>query len=898
MTIRNLEKAFHPTSVAVFGGSQKPGSVGNVVMSNIITGGFEGEIWPVNPKYDAVHGRKCYADAGQLPSAPDLGIIVTPAQTVPGIITALAATGCRAAICLTAGLTGENGLRQQMLDAAYPHLFRIFGPNILGLILPHARLNASFSHMNANVGGIALLSQSGAMITSIIDWAADKEIGFSSLVSLGDMADVDVADCLDMLANDRHTKAILMYLESIPNPRKFITAARAASRLKPVIAIKAGRHEKAAKAAATHTGALAGMDGAVDAALERAGVLRVRYLEELFDAAEITTRFKPLQSDRLAIVTNGGGAGVLAVDQLADTKGLLADLSPDTIEALNQLLPPTWSHTNPVDIIGDAPPERYAGAVAAVANDPGVDAILVMNCPTALASASDAAKAVAALSEKGMISGKPVLACWLGEHTARDARAILQKAGIASFSTPGDAVAAHAFIAGWSRAQAALSRVPESRSEDVGGQRARVAAILATASAEKRAILTEPEAKDVLSAYGIAVPQTIIATTFDEAENAAAKLLKTHGRVVVKLYSKTVSHKSDIGGVVLNISTPVEARAAAFGIAKRYARHRNAEKPDGYSVQPMINRKMARECLVGIARDPVFGPVIVFGTGGTAVEVIRDTAMALPPLDDILGRDLVARTRIGKLLEGFRDVPAADMEALTRSLNAVSQLIVDFPEISGLDINPLLADAEGVIALDARIEIDLARSGEPGPNRDLPIRPYPADWVSSFISHNGKRFAMRPIKPVDLNLYPRFFEGVSQEDIRYRFLSPRRHFSEAMIKRLTQIDYEREMAFIALPEGVEEIAGIARIACDPSRINAEFGILVRSDLQHEGIGHALMEHLIAYSRAEGIERLEGHILSENSKMLKFIRELGFTARSSMDEPGITFATLDLTAGTG
>ena len=581
------------------------------------------------------------------------------------------------------------------------------------------------------------------------------------------------------------------------------------------------------------------------------------------------------------------------MDQLADTKGQLADLESHTLDNLNATLPATWSHTNPVDIIGDAPPERYADAVAAVAADENVDAILVMNCPTALASPVDAACAIADMSEHGMIGGKPVLACWLGDHTARDARAILQKAGIASFATPGDAVAAHAFIAGWSRAQAALSRVPETRSEDVGGQRAKVAAILKQAAAENRALLTEPEAKEVLAAYGIAVPQTMVAETIDAVEAAAARLLKTSERVVVKLYSKTVSHKSDIGGVVLNISTPVEARAAAFGIAKRFNEHMGGMVPDGYSVQPMITRRKSRECLLGIAHDPVFGPVIVFGTGGTAVEVVRDTAMALPPLDDLLGRDLIARTRIGKLLEGYRDVPAADMPTLVNALNSVSQLVVDFPEIRGLDINPLLADAEGIMALDARIELDLNRSGEAGPNKDLPIRPYPADWISTFKSHEGKPYIMRPIKPVDLKLYPRFFEGVSQEDIRYRFLSPRRHFSEAMVKRLTQIDYEREMAFIALPEGVEEIAGIARIACDPNRINAEFGILVRSDLQHEGIGHALMEQLIAYCRAEGIHRIEGHILSENSKMLKFIREFGFKARSSMDEPGITFATLDL-----
>lgn len=891
MTIRNLDKAFNPGSLAVIGGSQRAGSVGQVVLANILAAGFAGAVWPVNPKYGEVQGLRCFARVEDLPQAPDLAVIVTPAATVPGLIGELAAMGTRAAVVLTAGITESNGLRREMLEATRDSLFRIIGPNVLGLILPHLKLNASFSHMNANAGGLALLSQSGAMVTSIIDWAADKQIGFSALVSLGDQADVDVGDCLDMLANDRRTRAILMYLESVPSPRKFLSAARAASRLKPVIAIKAGRNAQAAQAAATHTGALAGMDAAVDAALERAGVLRVATLEELFDAAEITTRFRPLDNSRLAIVTNGGGAGVLAVDHLADTSATLAELAPQTITRLDEVLPATWSRANPIDIIGDAPPERYRVAVEAAAADPGADSVLVMNCPTALASPVDAAAAIAALAEDGMVAGKPVLACWLGDHSARAARAILQKAGIASFNTPDDAVAAHDFMSKWSRAQAALARVPETRSEDVSGQRAVVGDILHKVAADGRAMLDEPEAKAVVAAYGVPVPETVVAADLDAVEKAAARMLKQGGRLVVKVLSHRVSHKSDVGGVVLNIRSPTEARAAAYGIAQRFAEFLPGQAPEGYAVQPMVERPRAVETIVGVARDPVFGPVIMFGAGGTAVEVLRDTAMALPPLDDLLGRDLVARTRIGRLLAGYRDVPPADIAALVDALIGVSQLVVDFPAISSIDINPLLADAGGIVALDARVAIDAARVGESGPNPDLPIRPYPADWMRTITVDRRHRFDVRPIKPVDIRLYPPFFEHVTPEDLRLRFLSPRRHFTEEMLKRLTQIDYEREMAFVATPEGRDEMAAIARLAADPDRETAEFGLLVRSDLQGHGLGRELLKLLVEYATAEGIGRIEGHVLAENRKMLALCRELGFAIARMPDEPGVTLVTI-------
>ncbi len=901
MTIRNLEYMSRPRSVAVIGASDREGSVGGVVLRNIIDGGFEGAVYPVNPKYKKVMGRACYASAADLPEAPDLAVIVTPPPTVPGVVAELGARGVKAAVVITAGLNDKNGLRQKMLDAAKPHTLRILGPNTVGLMIPPLKLNAGFAHMAPAAGDIALLSQSGAIATSLIDWAAGRGIGFSHIVSLGDMADVDVADYIDMLAGDGKTRAIMLYLESVPHPRKFMSAARAASRIKPVIAIKPGRHEQAAKAAATHTGALSGADRVVDAALRRAGILRVNGLAELFDAVEIVARFPPLNRVRVGIVTNGGGAGVLAVDQLIDIGGELAELSNETIATLNEGLPPTWSHANPVDIIGDAPAERYGAALKAVAADRNVDAVLVLNCPTGLASPMDAARGVAAVVDKvgngGRIGGKPVLACWLGEHTAEPARKVLREAGIATFETPAEAASSIGYLDGWSKAQAALSQVPASGSADIAGRIDEVRTIFRGAAAEGRTILTEPEAKSVLAAYDVTVPQILNAGSPAEAEEHAAHLLKDWDAVVVKLLSKAISHKSDVGGVVLNIETAKAAREAAEAIEARVRKARPDADIEGYAVQPMVKMKHAHELILGVSRDPIFGPVVMFGSGGVSVEVVDDTAIGLPPLDDVLGEELIERTRIGKLLAGFRDRAPADRSAILRSLNAVSQMVVDFPCIAGIDVNPLLTGPEGAVALDARIEIDLARIEEEGPNPDLAIRPYPAGWEKTF--HSGKgdsgkgmEYTLRPIRPADIALYPEFLQHVSPADIRLRFLGYRKAFPDEMLKRLTQLDYDREIAFVAL-DADGALAGIARLSADPNHESAEFGLLVRSDRQGQGLGWTLMNHLIDYGRADGLSRIEGIMFDENDRMIDLARDLGFVIHDHPDDSTLELAVLTL-----
>jgi acetyltransferase len=892
MTIRNLEFAVHPRSVAIFGASSREGSIGRIVMQNIVSGGFAGDIWPVNPKYHEVAGRPCYGDTAKLPAAPDLAVIMTPPATVPGVIADLGTKGCRAAVVITAGLTRDNGLRQRMLDAAKPYLFRIIGPNTVGLMVPPAKLNASFAHMAADPGNIALLSQSGAIATSLVDWAADNGVGFSHVISLGDMADVDTGDWLDMLAGDANARAVVMYLETVTNPRKFMSAARAAARLKPVIAVKAGRHEEAAKAAATHTGALSGADRVIDAALARAGILRVEGLAELFDAAEIIAHFRPLTSARLAIVTNGGGAGVLAVDHFADRGGALAELAPATVARLDAALPPTWSHANPVDIVGDAPAARYRAAIEAVASDAGVDAVMVLNCPTGLTSSVDAAAAVAALTANGYVDHKPTLTSWLGEHTARDARAILQRAGIPSFATPADAARALAYLADWSRAQNALMRVPSSRGEDAAGDRSIMLAIVRKVAAEGRRMLTEPEAKAAIASYGIPVPETVVAASSADVRREAAKLLALSGKVVVKLLSREISHKSDLGGVVLDIETPDRAEESARAIADRLRTHVPGAAADGYVVQPMVVRTEGYELILGVSRDPVFGPVILFGAGGVAVEVLNDTVVALPPLDDVLSRDLIERTRVGRLLAGFRSRKPANRKAIVSALNALSQIVVDFPCVVSVDINPLLVDAEGAIALDARIEIDPAAIDDAWPNRALAIRPYPARWEHDF-SSGGASYHMRPIKPADVELYPDFLAKISPHDIRLRFFAPGKRFSADMLKRLTQLDYDRDIAFVVLETANGKLAGVGRLSCDPDRTAGEFALLVRTDLQGRGIGWQLLQQIVAFAKDERIARIAGLVLEENTAMLTLCREFGFAATHDVDEPGLMLVNLDV-----
>lgn len=891
MTVRNLDFTLHPRSVAVVGASDRPGSVGAVVMGNILAGGFPGPVWPVNPKHGAVAGLPCHASVADLPEAPDLAVILAPAAGVPGIVGALGDKGCRVAVVASSGITEANGLRQRMLDAARPHVLRVIGPDSVGLIVPPAHLNASFAHMGAESGQLALLSQSGSIATAAVDWAVTRGIGFSQVVSLGDMADVDVGDYLDLLAGDGRTRAVLMFLESIPNPRKFLSAARALSRLKPVIVVKAGRSEGAARAAATHTGALSGADAVVEAALRRAGILRVRGLAELFSAAETVARFRPLSRARLGIVTNGGGAGVLAVDRLAEGgAGELAELSEATLAALDPVMPAGWSRANPVDIIADASPERYVAALSAVAADDGVDVVLVMNSPSGLADSAEAARAVAGRVGKGMIGRKPVLSCWLGGRSAATARGILRGAGVASYDNPGTAAAAVGDLTNWGRAQAALARVPDRAQEEAqsatpADARERVSEIFRAVAAEGRTLLTEPEAMAALAAYGVPVPDLRIAATPEAAREVAREMLGgVGGALVVKVLSREVGHKSDIGGVVLGVTSPAQAETAARRIARRLRKALPGARLEGFALQPMIERREAQELIVGVSHDPVFGPVILFGAGGVGVEVVRDTAIALPPLDSRLAADLIDQTRVGALLAAYRGRPAADRAGIIGALLALSHMVEDFPCLRAVDVNPLLADHDRLVALDALIEIDPAEVERSAPNPHLAIRPYPSGWRRQHPTRDGD-YVLRPILPADAILYPDFLTRLAPEDIRSRFLAPRRNFTEADVVRMSQLDYDREMAFVAIaPDGA--LSGVSRLSCDPDHLSAEYALLVRSDLKGRGLGRALLSLLVDYARADGLRELEGMVLTDNRGMHALIGGLGFRIEHVPDDPSV------------
>lgn len=895
MTVRNLEHALRPRSVAVIGASDEPGSVGHTLTQNVLTGGFEGQVFLVNPHHGTIAGRDCFKSVEALPEAPELAVIATPPDSVPPIIEALGKKGTRATVVITAGFSAA--LKQAVLDAARPYCLRVIGPNCLGISVPALGLNANFGLNAPKSGSLAFLSQSGALMTGILDWASARDIGFSYVVSMGDMADVDVGDLLDFLAADVSTSAILLYLETIPAARKFMSAARSAARAKPVIAIKSGRNAAAAKAAATHTGALAGTDAAVSAAFRRAGLVRVEELEELFNAAETLASLQPVAGNELLIVTNGGGAGVLAVDDLMRLDGRLAPVGEDLVNALDKVLPANWSRANPIDIIGDAGPERYKATLDAVLAEPKADGILVMNCPTALASSTDAAQAVLDAIAQAPYPRKvpPILTNWLGQEAAHEARQKFRAAGIPTYESPNDAIQGFFYLWQYTKAQESLMRAPPKSTgpTTIADEAAR--AIMRTAVRAGRTLLTEPESKAVLSAFGIPTVATRVATTPEDVADIAHALLKQSESVVVKILSDDISHKSDIGGVRLGLRSPQEARHAAERMLARAAEACPQARIQGFTVQPMIVRKQAHELLLGVYEDPLFGPMILFGSGGTATEIINDTAVALPPLDTTLALDLMEQTRVCRLLKGYRDRPPADLAGIASALVQLSQLVVDCPAVKELDINPLIADETGVIALDARIRIDPDLVEMDGPNPRLAIRPYPNQWERWTETEDGERILIRPIKPADEHLYDNFVARLSPEDIRFRFLAPRKEFSHKFVARFTQIDYARAMAFVALNREETELYGIARLAADPDYTKGEYAIIVRSDLKGTGLGWMLMRNLIRYAEREGLQELTGDVLEQNTRMLEMCRALGFEVSADPEDLSLRKVRLKLPA---
>lgn len=892
MSIRNLQSLFQPKSVAVIGATVRAHSVGAAVLQNLVQSGYQGTIFPVNPKYSTLLGLDCWSDVRSLPAAPELAIICTPAPTIPALVRELGARGTKAAIVLTADFGGKDNrsgakLRLAMLEAAKPYLLRILGPNGVGLLVPEIGLNASCAHVDALPGRIAFVSQSGALGTGVLDWAKGRGIGFSKFISLGDADDIDCGDVLDYLASDSHTHSILLYLEDVRAARKFMSAARAAARNKPVVVLKAGRSIEGAQAAFAHSGSLAGADRVYDSALRRAGMLRVFSTGALFDAVETLGRARPLSGERLAIVTNSGGLGVIASDALAEANGNLAQLSRDTMDKLHAFLPAIWSQANPVDISGDAPVERYLKTLEILLNAEEVDAVLLLHAPTAMVSSTEIASKIVELLQR---YERNFLACLLGGKGVASAREIFDQARIPSYQTPEKAVHGFMQIVQNKRNQATLMEVPASIEGSFTPDRS--CAEKTIVAALGRTFLSELEAKQVLSCYGITVATTRTANSIEQAQQMAEEIGYP---VALKILSSQISQKAEVGGVALDIENPQALQEMASSMLRRVQRLRPDAKIDGFTVQAMARRPNAFELSVKVVTDPIFGPVIMFAQGGDTAAELADHAIALPPLNQVLARDLIERSSIARLLGGFRNQPAANLDAISACLIQIGQLVADVPQIHRIEINPLLADAQGVVALDTHITLAplptnaqfqrlYARDPASARVARLAIRPYPQE-LEEKIDWHGEAVLLRPIKPEDGAQHLIFFRALESEDLRFRTFSRMSDLPLSQLARLTQIDYEREMAFIAcrkMADGSSETIGVVRAVTDPDNQSAEFAIIIRSDLKGKGLGYLLMNKLIAYYRGRGTQEIVGEALSHNTGVQKMVRNLGFEVHTLPD----------------
>ena len=880
MSSHYLSHLFTPRSIALAGASEREHSLGRVVFENLRAAQFHGEIYPLNPKHASVFGTKCYADAEDLPNPPELLVIASPAASVSPLIEAAAKRGTRHALVLTAGFAeagNEGKARSAELSALLKRTgVRMVGPNCIGLMRPAIGFNATFANVQPRAGNIALISQSGAVCTALLDWAATTGIGFSSVVSLGGALDVDFGEVLDFLVQDAATQSILMYVEGVRDARRFLSALRAAARVKPVVVYKAGRHASGRRAALSHTGALAGSDAVFDAALARAGTIRVKSSLQLFAAARMLAQPKKLHGERLAILTNGGGPGVVAADGAIDNGIALAEFSPATHEALEKVLPPFAAFNNPVDLIGDAPASRFGEALDAVLQDEGVDAALTLFCPQGLTSSLDAAQRVIEAAEK---SAKPVLTAWLGGASIQDARAAFESAGIPNFMTPENAVDAFSYLAHFRRHQRLLLEAPAAHAalgaKDAQAAVNTAAAIRDQARREGRKLLNEMESKKLLAAFGLVANPGALASTRDEA---LALARKTGYPVAMKIVAPGLTHKTDVGGVRTNLQNARQVGNAFDDIMERVTAAKPDAKVTGVNIQPMVKFAHQREVLVGIQRDPVFGPVIAFGAGGVAVEALGDVALALPPLNVPLIQSQIAATRIARVLGAYRDVPAIDFAALEDALMRVSMIAALLPWIEEMDINPLVVHPNGAAVLDARIVLNNVEAATDSRYRHMAIFPYPVALETEFALSDGTRLVVRPIRPDDAAREVAFVKGLADTTRYYRFQHPVKELSPETLARFTQLDYAREMALIAIDPANDQIAGVARYFPNPDDQGAEFAIAIGDKFQKRGLGTRLMIALIACAKEAGLEYLEGSVLSGNHGMLHLATQLGFVSK--------------------
>ena len=881
-----LDAIFKPQSVAVVGATERQGSVGRTILWNLLSTPFGGTVYPINPARGSVLGIKAYRSLAAVPEQVELAVIVTPADTVPAVIGECIAAGVKGAIVISAGFKehGEHGkdLERQILERMRGTRLRVIGPNCLGVMNPLSGLNATFAQTMARPGNVAFISQSGALCTAVLDWSQREMVGYSAFVSIGSMLDVDWGDLIDYLGNDPRTHSIVMYMESVGDARSFLSAAREVSLTKPIIVIKAGRTEAAAVAAASHTGALTGSDEVLDAAFRRCGVLRVTSIADLFYLADILSKQPRPQGPRLAILTNAGGPGVLATDALMGLGGELAPLSPETMKALDELLPPHWSHNNPVDILGDAAPQRYAKALEIAARDPNIDGLLTILTPQAM---TDPTQTAEQLKPYAKSTGKPVLASWMGGAEVAAGQDILHRAGIPTFLFPDTAAKVFYYMWRYSYNLRGLYETPSLPADGGVADSRRAESIVQRARQAGRTLLTELESKQALSAYGIPCVPTVLAISENEAVERAGEIGYP---VVLKLHSETITHKTDVGGVQLNLRNADEVRQAFRAIEAGVREKKGEGHFLGASVQPMVKQE-GYELILGSSIDPQFGPVLLFGTGGQLVEVFKDRALALPPLNTTLARRMMEQTRIFRALQGVRGREAVDLGALEELLVRFSDLVVEQPWIKEIDINPLLASPERLLALDARVVLH----GREVKEEELPkpaIRPYPLRYVAPWRLRNGEEVVIRPVRPEDEPALVRFHSALSERSVYLRYFQLMKLSTRTAHERLTRIcflDYDREMALVAERRegrgGQPEIVAVARLSKLHGVNEAEAAIVVSDDYQHQGLGTELYRRLAQIARDEKIARIVSTMLGENREMRAICQKLGFRIHADLEE---------------
>ncbi len=887
-----LSPLLEPKSVGVIGASEREASLGNVVIRNMLDAGFKGRLFAINPSHQTVLDLPCYKSVEEVPHRLDLAVIAVRADKVPSIIDGCGRAGVKAVVVLTAGFseTGARGalLERHVIEAARRHRIRLLGPNCLGIMRPELGLNATFAHASALKGSIGLISQSGALCAAILDWAKPNNVGFSAVVSLGSSSDIDFGEVLEYMISDPRTESIFLYVEGIRDARRFMSALRGAARVKPVLLIKVGRHPEASRAALLHSGSSTGEDAVFDAALRRAGVIRLYNLGQLFAAANaLFSHFRP-RGNRLAIITNGGGPGAMAADRAADLGIPLADFAEVTVEKLNAALPPHWSHGNPVDIGGDADVDRYRKALQAVLEGPNVDGVLVMLTPQAMTQPSEVARAVIELEKN---ADKPVVTCWMGEELVAESRRLFEEAGIPTFRTPEPAVELFSHISAYYRNQKLLMQTPASLSHLNPPSIESARLVIETALAERRKVLNEMESKALLAAFRIPIAQTVVARSATEAMVLAEEIGLP---VVMKIDSPSIIHKADSGGVRLNLGSLAAVRTAYQEILDEVKRNKPDAAINGVAIEPMILKRHGRELVISVKRDPVFGPVIRFGEGGNKVEANKDLAVALPPLNNYLVRDLVRSSRVATLLGEFRNMPAANIDALEFVLLRISEMVCELPWMRELEINPLIVDEHGVVAVDARV---IADNVSPSADRydHMAIHPYPSHLISKWVQPDGTQITIRPIKPEDADLEVEFVRKLSAETKYYRFMNTMRELPPAMVARLTQIDYDREMAFLATVEenGQEVELGVCRYAVNPDGESCEFAVVVADDWQSRGLARKLMGVLIETARNRGLKYMNGVFLSSNERMLKFVQNLGFVLSNDPEDNTVKLGVLSL-----